>query len=144
VGGVGIGAASAKSAEASGEKASEAWIKRGVQLRREGGNALALQAFLRAHRIQPSGRTLGPVGLARQSLRQWGEAVDCLQEALQTREPWVGKNRASLEEALGAVKAHVGWLLVTGPAGARHIRRLRTAVASRKPSSANPWGSPSE
>jgi len=118
-GGVGIGEASAKPAEEAGEQESEALIKKGVQQRREGENAAALEAFMRAHRIQPSGRTLAQVGLARQSLRQWAEAVDCLQGALGTHEAWVEKNRAPLEEALGAVKAHVGWLLVTGPAGAR-------------------------
>jgi hypothetical protein len=116
---VGMVASSAKPAEANGDEDSEVWIRRGIQRRRDGENAAALEAFLRAYRIQPSGRTLAQVGLARQSLRQWGEAADCLEEALRRPEVWVEKNREPLEEALSAVKGHVGWLLVTGPAGAR-------------------------
>ena len=116
---VGTVASSAQTAKASGEEDSEVWIRRGIQRRRDGENAAALDAFLRAYRFQPSGRTLAQVGLARQSLRQWGEAVDCLEEALRRHEAWVEKNREPLEEALGAVKGHIGWLLVTGPVGAR-------------------------
>lgn len=116
---VGTVASSAQTAEASGDEDSEVWIKRGIQRRRDGENVAALEAFLRAYRIQPNGRTLAQVGLAKQSLRQWGEAVDCLEEALRRHEAWVEKNREPLEEALGAVKGHIGWLLVTGPVGAR-------------------------
>ena len=116
---VGTVASSATPAEASVDEDSEVWIRRGIQRRRDGENEAALDAFLRAYRIQPTGRTLAQVGLARQSLRQWVEAVDCLEEALRRREAWIERNRQPLEEALSAVKGHVGWLLVTGPAGAR-------------------------
>ena len=106
-------------AGAADVSSSEAFIRKGVKLRKAGEHAAALDAFLRAHELARSGRSLALVGLARQSLRQWMEAYDCLQGALSTPESWVRKYRGSLEEALGAVESHIGWLLVTGPEGAK-------------------------
>src|ERR1019366_1248908 len=66
--------------------------------------------------IRPSGRTLGQIGLAHQSLREWMKAADCLDEALASHEPWIEKNRAPLEDA-AAVKKHIGWLGIKGQDG---------------------------
>jgi hypothetical protein len=115
----GINSAVAKPSEVDAEAESEVWIKKGVKLRKEGEHAAALEAFLRAHETKRTGRTVALVGLARQSLRQWPQAMDCLLEALESKDTWIEKNRPPLEEALAAVKAHVGWLLLSGPAGSR-------------------------
>lgn len=95
----------------------ETWLKKGVELRRNGLDAEALEAFLRAHAIHPSGRTLAQVGLGRQSLRQWSKAAEGLEQAIESHDPWVEKNRAPIEQALATVKSHLGWLLVSGPPG---------------------------
>jgi len=97
----------------------ESWIRKGVELRRTGANEEALAAFLQAHRIRPNGRTMGQIGLAHQSLREWIKAAECLDEALASHEPWIEKNREPLEEALGAVKKHIGWLGIRGLDGSR-------------------------
>jgi hypothetical protein len=110
-------AALAKAAERAPEAESETWIRKGVELRRTGANSEALEAFLHAQGIRPSGRTVAQVGLARQSLHQWLQAAECLEQALASHEPWVEKNRAPLDVALAAVKAHLGWLLVRAPPG---------------------------
>jgi hypothetical protein len=112
-------AGSAATADAANATSSEAFIRKGVELRKAGEHAAALDAFLRAHEASRSGRSLALVGLARQSLRQWLEAYDCLQGALATPESWVQKNRGSLEQALEVVRSHIGWLVVTGPEGAK-------------------------
>ena len=96
---------------------SEDLIKMGVKMRRAGDHAGALDAFLRAYYLQRSGRALGQIGLARQSLHAWKGSADALEGALRTSDDWVSKNRKYLEDALAIVKSHVGWLLVTGPEG---------------------------
>ena len=107
-------ASKAATTVSSSDVESESWIRKGVELRRNGANDEALEAFLHAHRIRPNGRTMGQIGLAHQSLRQWMKAADCLDEALASHEPWIEKNRAPLEEALAAVKKHIGWLGIRG------------------------------
>lgn len=96
---------------------SEELVKAGVKMRRAGDHAGALEAFTRAHYLHPSGRTLGQMGLAQQSLHQWKRSADSLEVALRSPDAWVLQNRKYLEDALAVVKSHVGWLLVTGPEG---------------------------
>lgn len=108
----------ASSHAAAGEvEDSETWIRMGVKMRRDGDHAGALEAFLRAHRLNPSARTMGQIGLARQSLHDWRRAADSLELALGSSDAWVDKNRKYLEDALAMVKSHIGWLLVAGPEG---------------------------
>lgn len=96
---------------------SEELVKVGVKMRRAGDHAGALDAFTRAHYLYPSGRTLGQIGLAQQSLHEWKRSAGSLEGALRTPDEWVAKNRKYLEDALSVVKSHIGWLLVTGPEG---------------------------
>ncbi len=93
---------------------SETWIKMGVKMRRDGDHAGALEAFLRAHRLNPSDRTMGQIGLARQSLHDWRRSAESLKLALGSSDAWVDNNRKYLEDALAMVKSHIGRLLVTG------------------------------
>lgn len=108
----------ASSHAAAGEvEDSETWIKMGVKMRRDGDHAGALEAFMRAHRLNPSDRTMGQIGLARQSLHDWKRSAESLKLALGSSDAWVDKNRKYLEDALAMVKSHIGRLLVTGPEG---------------------------
>jgi hypothetical protein len=104
-------------ATAGAREDSETWIKMGVKMRLEGDHAGALEAFLRAHHLNPSTRTMGQIGLARQSLHDWTRAANSLELALGSSDAWVDKNRKYLEDALAMVKSHIGWLLVAGPEG---------------------------
>lgn len=89
-------------------------LKNGVQLRREGNHSSALGAFLKAHALSPSGRSLAQIGLARQSLHQWLEAETSLRLALETLDPWVEKHRRALENTFADIRKHIGSLLVLG------------------------------
>jgi hypothetical protein len=104
-------------AAAGDEEDCEAWLKSGVKLRRAGDHAGALKAFIQAHYLNPSGRTMGQIGLALQSVHEWKRSANALAVALRTSHEWVEKNRKVLEEALVMVKSHIGRVLVTGPVG---------------------------
>jgi hypothetical protein len=99
---------------------AEALISKGVELRRKGMHAEAYEAFQKAHLADPSPRTLGQLGLAEQTLKKWVDSELHLTQALASPDfPWVARNRKPLEQALAAVKTHVGEVHVNGPRGAR-------------------------
>jgi len=100
--------------------APDALILRGLELRRTGHPADALELFRRAHERAPSPRTLGQMGLVETSLRMWFDADAHLAAALATPgDRWVRQNRDFLAQAQARVRAHVGDLVVNGPAGVR-------------------------
>lgn len=95
-------------------------IQRGLELRRAGRSAEALQLFRAAHDRSPSARTLGQMGLVETSLQMWSEADAHLAAALATPgDRWVWQNRAFLAEARKRTSSHVGDLAVLGPPGTR-------------------------
>jgi hypothetical protein len=98
----------------------EALIRRGIELRRYGKDAEALQLFEQAQKLRGSPKALAQIGLAEQALGEWGAADRHLREAIQSAEdPWITKNRSTMEDALKAIRGHVGQLEVRGaPVGA--------------------------
>ena len=98
----------------------DALILRGLELRRTGHPAEALELFRQAHDRAPSPRTLGQMGLVETSLRLWSDADAHLAAALATPgDRWIRQNRGFLSEAQLRARAHVGDLVVTGPPGVR-------------------------
>lgn len=94
-------------------------ISKGVELRRRGQHERALELFRRAHAEDPSPRTLAQMGLAEQSLKRWIDSETHLIGALEDQShPWIRKNRAHLQNALEAVRSHIGHLTVQGTPGA--------------------------
>jgi hypothetical protein len=88
-------------------------IARGVQLRREGKNAEALEVFQRAYAEHPSPRALAQIALAQQALGNWVAAESGLIEALAAREdPWIARSASALEAALSTVRDHLASLYV--------------------------------
>src|SRR5262245_3460612 len=75
--------------------ASEAdLLGEGVELRRRGKDAEALEKFQQAHQISGSPRAKAQMGFAEQALGRWVPAYEHLQASLQaTADPWIGKNR---------------------------------------------------
>jgi hypothetical protein len=109
----------ARLAFAADERAADAMITRGLELRREGKSVEALEMLQRAHAIAPSPRSLGQLGLVELSLDHWSEAEDHLAASIVTdQDPWVHKNRALLDQALSLAKSHVGQIALSGPDGA--------------------------
>ncbi len=91
----------------------EALIRSGIQLRRQQHDVEALAVFQRAYSLVPTPRARAQIGLAEQSLGRWVASESDLRAALDTDDPWVGRNRESLEQALSFVSTHLGWLLVS-------------------------------
>jgi hypothetical protein len=113
----GAGARVARAAEA------DDLIREGVELRRKDEQAPALKRFERAYELSKAPHALAQMGLAKQALGMWGTADRNLRESMQaTDDPWIQKNRSTLEKALETIAGHVGTLEVTGaPAGAEAL-----------------------
>lgn len=98
---------------------AEALVQEGVALRRAGDDLAGLGKFEEANAIKKSPRTLAQMGMAEQALGRWGAASRHLRAAVTAADdPWIRKNRATIEQALKTVRQRVGELQVVGsPAG---------------------------
>lgn len=116
-------------AVASPQDDADAAISRGIQLRRQGDDAAALEEFQRAKKLAPSPRATAQVGLALQALGRWAEAEGELEDAMgNTQDSWISSHRTTLGSALGTVKDHVGSVEVLGsPPGAEVVVEQRRA-----------------
>jgi hypothetical protein len=114
-----LGATTLSLVAMAAEPSADALIERGLGLRRDGKPDQALELFRQAHAIAPSPRTFGQMGLVETSLGRWVDGENHLSVSLANPDdPWVAKNRAFLDEALGLCRKHVGDLIVSGPSGA--------------------------
>lgn len=118
--GILLAAALVAGARPASAEDAEALIQRGVELRQQGKDEPALELFRRALAESPTPRARAQVALAEQALGMWALAERDLVAALAAEgDPWIQKNKAALERALGVVREHLGDLEVRGgPAGA--------------------------
>jgi hypothetical protein len=95
-------------------------VNRAVELRRSGDDEGALSLLLRAYALDHPPRATGQLGLCEQALGRWADAEAYLTEALKAeKDPWVEKNRPTLEDSLAFVKSHVARIEIEGePVGA--------------------------
>ena len=92
---------------------AQALLRHGVELRREGHDADALDVFSKAYEAEPSAHALAQIALAHQALGHWVEAEAALSSALsQSDDDWIAENREPLTAALAKVQSHLGWLEV--------------------------------
>lgn len=106
-------------ANAADEKSADAMITRGLELRRAGKDAEALEIFQHADMLAPSSQSVGQLGLVESALARWSDAEAHLNASLGTpQDPWVHKNHALLEQALSIAKSHIGQITISGPEGA--------------------------
>jgi hypothetical protein len=98
----------------------EALLKRSNDLRRAGRDRDALEELEKAAKIERSPRVVAQLALAEQALGLWVKAETDMKEALgAAHDPWINKNRASLEQSLQLLGKHLGTLDLWGePAGA--------------------------
>lgn len=88
---------------------AEALITRGIDLRRQGKDAEALEAFRQAAETHSTPRALAQMGLAEQALGHWVAAEAHLKLALEhPNNPWVSRNRDTLTRSLAAVGERLG------------------------------------
>jgi hypothetical protein len=108
----------ASAAPVSSESNADALITKGLELRRKGQAADALELFQKAHAIQATPRTFGQMGLVEASLGRWVDAEVHLGAALASpADPWVTDNRKLLDKALSVSRQHIGELVLEGPEG---------------------------
>jgi hypothetical protein len=101
----------------------EAALRRGLELREKGNDEAALGEFQRAYELRPSGRARAQMALAEQALGRWIEAEGHLAEALQrSREPWISRNAALLEQAMGDIREHLGSMELSGGQPGAEVR----------------------
>jgi hypothetical protein len=104
---------------AAGE--ADTLIDQGLELRRQGKNADALQVFLKAHAIEPSARALAQIGLAEIDLGRWMDAELRLNQALRRHDPWIenAKNHEVVEKAFSFARQHLARIRLYGTDGAQ-------------------------
>ena len=108
----------AVAAESSG--AADGLIRHGIELRKAHDDEGAAREFQKAYDQVHTPRAAGQLGLAEQALGRWEDAERHVGEALRAAgDGWVIKNRAILDEALGAIQSHLARIEVIGdPEGA--------------------------
>ena len=94
----------------------EVLIREGVALRKQGEDAKAHGYFQRAHDLAGTPRTAAQLGLCDLAVGRWLEADAHLTEALDSNDPWVGNQRAALEQGRSKARAKLGRIAVTGAA----------------------------
>jgi tetratricopeptide (TPR) repeat protein len=111
-------------------------LNQGVQLRRDGKDEQALDAFRRAYVEWPSPRVLAQIGLAEQALGRWTDAHRDLTTALESnQDSWIQKNGAVLREGLRATDAHLASFAVeaAAPGAELFLGGVRVSALPMKP-----------
>lgn len=97
------------------ESEEDTAIREGVTLRRAGRDADAVAVFERAFARWRSARSAGQLGLCEQALGRWVIAERHVREALASEtDPWVQRNRATLEGALRVAEQHLATVEIVG------------------------------
>jgi tetratricopeptide (TPR) repeat protein len=98
-------------------------IHEGVESRKRGDDATALELFRKAYEMHKRPRAAAQVGLAEVALGRWVEAETHLEEALSAEtDLWIETNVEPLKSTLARVQEQLGSLDVVGsPAGAEVI-----------------------
>jgi hypothetical protein len=106
-------------ARADATSDADALISRGLELREKGKDDEALALFRQAQQKAPSPRARAQVALAEQALGMWVPAETDLTAAIANdADPWISKNRAALDGALGVIRKHIASLEVRGATSA--------------------------
>jgi hypothetical protein len=93
----------------------DALVRRAIELRKQGNDRAALDELQRAYLIAHSPRAAAQLGFVEQALGLWPLAEEHVSEALAGgSDPWIRKNRATLEEARATIRAHVGRVHIEG------------------------------
>lgn len=112
-----------RAAEPSDLEKAEQLIREGNALRRNNQDARALPMFQQAYGLSRTPRSAAQLGLAELALGYWDAASEHLNEALTSgRNPWVERNRSTIEASLKEAKSHLASLTVKGrPVGAEVV-----------------------
>jgi hypothetical protein len=93
----------------------ERLIKKGLELRKRGDDLGALPLFDEAYRLSPTPRAAAQRAFCAQALGRWTQVETDLTKALESPDdPWVKKNRATIDESLREAKTKVAVIEVVG------------------------------
>jgi PEGA domain len=96
---------------ASAADAAQEHVRRGVELRKDNRDRDALREFQEeAYALSPTAGIRAQIGLAEQALGEWMSSESDLRAALQSDDPWIGRNREVLDQALEFVNSQLGWV----------------------------------
>jgi tetratricopeptide (TPR) repeat protein len=100
--------------------ASEQLVLKGVELRKQRKHLEAYDYFRRAFDISPTARPAAQLGLVEYQLGRWVDSEIHLEQALRAAgDPWIRKNRETIQQALDTVRSHIAYIEIKGtPAGA--------------------------
>ena len=117
---VAVVAGQPRAVRAGSSNDADVLIRHGIELRKVHDDEGAAREFQKAYDQVHTPRAAGQLGLAEQALGRWEDAERHVGEALHaTGDAWVVKNRAILDEALGAIQGHLARIEVIGdPEGA--------------------------
>jgi len=102
-------------ARAAGGDDEDALIRHAVQLRKQGNDHGAMNELQRAYEIAHSPRAAAQLGFAEQALGMWPQAEAHVTYALSAKDDrWIARNRATVEESLATIRAHVGRVEIVG------------------------------
>lgn len=103
---------------------ASALIERGIQLRRGGDDAAALETFQQAERLEPeSTRIRVHLAATYQALGQWEEADRYLSRAVEDpSDPYILRHQATLAGARETIDKHIGLLQISGGPPGTEVR----------------------
>jgi hypothetical protein len=121
----------------------EALIRQGNELRKQGDGARAYGYFKRAYDYAHTPRTAAQLALVEQSLGRFDDAELHFSESLAGSDPWIERNRVTLEDSRRKVRANLGRIEIQDPpAGSTIGVRERAAMAI--PVDGTVWAKPGE
>jgi hypothetical protein len=113
--GAGDAASSAAVAGAEPESEEDALVREALERRRAGQHEQAVALLRRAYELRRSPRACGQLAFAEQAIGRWVRAEALLREALAaTSDPWIERNRASLEGSLSAAARRLATVEIVG------------------------------
>jgi tetratricopeptide (TPR) repeat protein len=119
-----VAAAQAPASTEGARSRVEALLEQGIQKREAGQDAEALDLYKQAVALEPENpRAVAHLGATFHALGRWVPAHTYLTQALgYTEDPYIQRHRSELEEALGTVGDHIGFLEIYGaPPGAEAL-----------------------
>jgi hypothetical protein len=103
-------------------QSSDALIREGLALRREGRDAEALDRFERAYSASQSPQALAQMALAEQALGRFVVAEVHLTEAMARRDDrWIATRTGQLQQALASIQAQLGTIELSGGTGGAEV-----------------------
>jgi hypothetical protein len=113
----------ALTARAADSDEAEKHYRNGLALRAQRQDDQALQAFRSSYALSKAPRALAQIAFAEQALGRWVDAEVHLTEAMgAAADPWIIKNRPTLDSSLGYIQDRLATVELAGGVGGAEVR----------------------